>query len=62
MVFLAFTEHSIFKVYQMNVKCAFLNGELVEEVLCTTVPRLWISEYHGLCISSLQGSQQTRVS
>ena len=22
----------------MNVKCAFLNGELAEEVLCTTVP------------------------
>ena len=46
----------------MNVKCAFLNGELEEEVLCTIVHRLWISESRGLCISSLQGSQQTRVS
>ena len=45
----------------MNVKCAFLNGELTEEVLCTTVLRLWIFESRGLCISSIQVSQQTRV-
>ena len=31
-MFLAFAAHSNFKVYQMDVKSAFLNGELDEEV------------------------------
>ena len=31
-MFLAFATHSNFKVYQMDVKSAFLNGELDEEV------------------------------
>ncbi|KAL8109911.1 hypothetical protein AgCh_025854 [Apium graveolens] len=31
-IFLEFTAHSNFKVYQMDVKSAFLNGELEEEV------------------------------
>ena len=31
-MFLAFATHSNFKVYQMDVKSAFLNGELQEEV------------------------------
>ena len=31
-IFLAFAAHSNFKVYQMDVKSAFLNGELDEEV------------------------------
>jgi len=31
-MFLAFAAHSNFKVYQMDVKSAFLNGELEEEV------------------------------
>ena len=31
-MFLAFLAHSNFKVYQMDVKCAFLNRELDEEV------------------------------
>ena len=31
-IFLAFVAHSNFKVYQMYVKSAFMNGELEEEV------------------------------
>ena len=31
-IFLAFTAHSNFKVYQMDVKSAFINGELEQEV------------------------------
>ena len=31
-MFLAFAAHSNFKVYQMDMKSAFLNGELEEEV------------------------------
>ena len=31
-MFLAYAAHKKFKVFQMNVKIAFLNGELDEEV------------------------------
>ena len=34
-IFLAFVAHSNFKVYQMDVKSAFLNGELAEKVYVT---------------------------
>ena len=37
-IFLAFAAHSDFKVYQMDVKSAFLNGELAEEVYVTQPP------------------------
>ncbi|KAL8087865.1 hypothetical protein AgCh_037851 [Apium graveolens] len=37
-IFLAFAAHSNFKVYQMNVKSAFLNGELEEEVYVQQPP------------------------
>ena len=39
-MFLAFAAHSNFKVYQMDVKSAFLNGELEEEVYVEQPP--WI--------------------
>ena len=35
-IFLAFASHRGFKVYQMDAKSAFLNGELKEEVCPTT--------------------------
>ena len=50
------------KIYQLNVECSFLNGELVEEFSSTTVLRLWNSKSCGLCISTLQDSQQAQVS
>ena len=37
-MFLAFAAHSNFKVYQMDVKSAFLNGELEEEVFVEQPP------------------------
>ena len=37
-MFLAFAAHSNFKVYQMDVKSAFLNGELDEEVYVEQPP------------------------
>ena len=37
-MFLAFAAHSNFKVYQMDVKSAFLNGELAEEVYVEQPP------------------------
>ena len=44
-MFLAFTAHSNFKVYQMDVKSAFLNGELEEEVYAEQPPGFEDSEF-----------------
>ena len=44
-MFLAFAAHSNFKVYQMDVKSAFLNGELEEEVYVEQPPGFEDSEF-----------------
>ena len=39
-MFLVFVAHMNFKVYQMDVKSAFLNGELERRGVCTTAPSI----------------------
>ena len=60
-MFLAFAAHSNFKVYQMDVKSAFLNGELEEEVYVEQPPGFEDSEFSDfvyLLFKALYGLKQ----
>ena len=55
-MFLAFAAHSNFKVYQMDVKSAFLNGELDEEVYVEQPLALKIKIFWTMSTISLKQS------
>ena len=60
-MFLAFAAHSNFKVYQMDVKSAFLNGELEEEVYMEQPPGFEDSKFSNfvyLLFKALYGLKQ----
>lgn len=48
-IFLAYTAHKNFEVYQMDVKCAFLNGELEETVYVGQPPGFMNEKYPDHC-------------
>ena len=60
-MFLAFAAHSNYKVYQMDVKSAFLNGELEEEVYVEQTPGFEdskLADYVYFLFKALYGLKQ----
>jgi hypothetical protein len=46
-ILLAYTTHHNFKLYQMDVKCDFLNGPINKEVYVEQLPAFKSEEYHN---------------
>ena len=60
-IFLAYAAHANFKVYQMDVKSAFLNGDLEEEVYVSQLPSFEdpnLPEYVYYLLKALYGLKQ----
>jgi hypothetical protein len=55
-ILLAYATHHDFKVYQMDVKSAFLNGPIKEEVYVEQPPGFEIKNIRTMCINSIRRS------
>ena len=55
-ILLAYAAHHSFKLYQMNVKNAFLNGSMKEEVYVEKPLAFEDDKYLAICTSSLRRS------
>ena len=55
-ILLAYVAHHSFKLYQMDMKSAFLNGPIKEEVYVEQPPSFEMTGTSAMCISSLRRS------
>ena len=61
-IFLAYATHKKFEVYQMDIKCAFLNGELEETVYVEQPPGFIKEKVAEPLIHSGQGILRSKAS
>jgi hypothetical protein len=59
-ILLAYAAHHSFKIYQMDVKIAFLNGPIKEEVYMEQPLASRMTSTPTMCISSLRRSMDLR--